>query len=408
MGIPEALVAAGLPPLGRAAWVEVSLDAIANNVRSLKGRLPSDGHLDVVLKSNAYGLGAVQIARAAIEAGARAVLVATVDEAIQLRNAGISAPVRVLWRVPSEYLRQAAESGIGVPATSPAVVAELLAADLHGLPPLEVDVEVDTGLGRDGILPGEVEQQLTLLHAASDRITLRGIWSHLTAAEDLPRSQAQAQLLNDVAERFGNQADGGLSFGLERHLVGSGGLLTIGTTQHVARAGIALFGVVPNALRSTSSAEDIGLDAVYQLIARPVRIATLPAGHGVGYGPHFVAARPSRIITLPIGYADGISYHDKDRAEVLVRGVRLPVVGTIAMDSITIDATDHPANDLSPLDDVVFIGRSGSEVIEPVDVARRRETITNEVSTSFTSRLARVFTRAGRPVAVAMLNESAK
>ena len=91
---------------------------------------------------------------------------------------------------------------------------------------------------------------------------------------------------------------------------------------------------------------------------------------------------------------------------MLVRGVRLPVVGTIAMDSITIDATDHPAKDLSPLDDVIFIGRSGDEVIEPVDVARRRETITNEVSTSFTNRLARVYTRAGLPVAVATLIEA--
>ena len=267
-------------------------------------------------------------------------------------------------------------------------------------------MEVDTGLGRDGILPDELKKQLTLLRAASDRITLRGIWSHLTAAEDIPRSEKQAERLNEVADHLAEPAAGGISVGLERHLVGSGGLLTIGGSEHVARVGIALFGVVPNALRSTSSAADIGLEPVYQLIARPVRIATLPAGHGVGYGPHFVAKRPSRIITLPIGYADGISYHDKDRAEVLVRGVRLPVVGTIAMDSITIDATDHPAKDLSPLDDVVFIGRSGDEVIEPVDVARRRETITNEVSTSFTSRLARVYTRAGLPVAVATLIEA--
>ena len=216
----------------------------------------------------------------------------------------------------------------------------------------------------------------------------------------------RSTLLDELTDRFADSAVGGLTLGLERHLVGSGGLLTIGSTVQVARVGIALFGVVPNALRSTTSTSDIGLESVYQLIARPVRVATLPQGHGVGYGPHFVAPRVSRIITLPIGYADGISYHDRDCAEVLVRGIRLPVVGTIAMDSITIDATDHPANDLGPLDDVVFIGRSGGEQIEPVDVARRRETITNEVSTSFSSRLARVYTRGGRPVAVATLIEA--
>ena len=239
MGIPEALLAAGLPPLARAAWVEVSLDAIANNVRSLKARLPEGGHLDVVLKSNAYGLGAVQIARASIAAGARSVLVATVDEALQLRRAGFSAPLRVLWRVPSEYLREAAQLEIGVPATSPAVVAELLAADLRGVSPLIVDVEVDTGLGRDGILPDELKEQLSLLRAASDRITLRGIWSHLTAAEDIPRSEKQAERLNEVADHLAEPAAGGLSVGLERHLVGSGGLLTIGGAEHVARVGIA-------------------------------------------------------------------------------------------------------------------------------------------------------------------------
>ena len=406
MGIPEALIEAGLPPLARAAWVEISLDAIATNVKSLKARLPEGGHLDVVLKANAYGLGAVQIARAALAAGARAVLVATFDEALQLRRAGIDAPIRVLWRVPSEYLRDAATFGIGVPATSPAVVTELLAADLRSLPSLSVDVEVDTGLGRDGILPDELSEQLERLRSASDRIAVRGIWSHLTAAEDPSRTRRQATLLDELTDRLADSAVGGLTLGLERHLVGSGGLLTIGSTVQVARVGIALFGVVPNALRSTTSTSDIGLESVYQLIARPVRVAMLPQGHGVGYGPHFVAPRVSRIITLPIGYADGISYHDRDCAEVLVRGIRLPVVGTIAMDSITIDATDHPANDLGPLDDVVFIGRSGGEQIEPVDVARRRETITNEVSTSFSSRLARVYTRGGRPVAVATLIEA--
>lgn len=404
MGIPEAIIAAGLPPLGRAAWVEVNLDAIEQNVRGLKAHLPSGGHLDVVLKANAYGLGAVEVARASLAAGARAILVATIDEAIQLRNAGIDAPLRVLWRVPPEHLRRAAEREIGVPATSPAVVTEILDADVGDTNPLIVDVEVDTGLGRDGLLPDELAAHVGRLHAAGARISLRGIWSHLTAAEDLERSAAQAEVLNDTADGL---AEPELRHGLERHLVGSGGLLTIGAGQHVARVGIALFGVVPNALRPSRSAADIGIASVYQLVARPVRIATLPTGHGVGYGPHFVAERPSRIITLPMGYADGISYHDKGKAEVLVRGVRLPVVGSIAMDSITVDATDHPDADLSPLDDVVFIGRSGGDEIAPVDVARRRGTITNEVSTSFTSRLVRVYTRAGRPVALCALNESA-
>ncbi len=404
MGIPEALVAAGLPPLARAAWVEVSLDAIEQNVRGLKGHLPPGGHLDVVLKANAYGLGAVEVARAALAAGARAILVATIDEAIALRNAEIHAPLRVLWRVPREYLPRAAALEIGVPATSPAVVTEILSADLTGDRPLIVDIEVDTGLGRDGILPDQLTEEVERLYAARPRIELRGIWSHLTAAEDVERSTAQAQRLNDAADALNDE---GLRRGLERHLVGSGGLLTIGAGEHVARVGIALFGVVPNALRPSRSADQIGIASVYQLIARPVRIATLPVGHGVGYGPHFVAERPSRIITLPIGYADGISYHEKGKAEVLLRGVRLPVVGSIAMDSITIDATDHPASDLSTLDDVIFIGRSGDEEIQPVDVARRRATITNEVSTSFTSRLARVYTRGGRPVALCALNESA-
>ncbi|MFZ9277837.1 MAG: alanine racemase [Candidatus Limnocylindrus sp.] len=389
-GIPELVQQAGLPALGRDAWVEVRLDAIANNVRALKGKLPSGGHLDVVLKADAYGLGAVAVARAALDAGARAVLVATFDEAQELRDAGITDPVRALWRVAPAHLRDAAAMGIGVTASSPAVVRELLGVDLAGLPPLSVDIEVDTGLGRDGILPSELAAQLALLRS-SPNISLRSIWSHLTAAEDVDRSRLQEEVLEQAATQVPD---------LESHLVGSGGLLTIGGTQRVARAGIALFGVVPNALRPTMTAAAIGIERVYGLAARPVRIASLPAGHGVGYGPAFVAERESRIITLPIGYADGISYHERGVAEVLVRGVRLPVVGTIAMDSITIDATDHPAKDLAEQDEVVFIGQSGADLIESVDVAKRRKTITNEVSTSFTSRLARVYTVAGRPVAV--------
>jgi len=389
-GLPERIQKAGLPALGRDAWVEVRLDAIATNVRALKAKLPSGGHLDVVLKADAYGLGSVPVARAALAAGARAVLVATFDEAQELRDAGIADPVRVLWRVAPAHLRDAAATGIGVTASSPAVVRELMGADLVGLPHLSVDVEVDTGLGRDGILPDELAAQLAALRS-NPNIVLRSIWSHLSAAENVDRSRLQEEVL----ERAVTQAPE-----LESHLVGSGGLLTIGDSQHVARVGIALFGVVPNALRPTMTAAAIGIERVYGLAARPVRIATLPVGHGVGYGPAFIAERESRIITLPIGYADGISYHERGVAEVLVRGVRLPVVGTIAMDSITIDATDHPATDLSEADEVVFIGASGTDLIEPVDVAKRRKTITNEVSTSFTNRLARVYTVGGDPVAL--------
>ena len=389
-GLPERIQKAGLPALGRDAWVEVRLDAIATNVRALKAKLPSGGHLDVVLKADAYGLGAVPVARAALAAGARAVLVATFDEAQELRDGGITGSVRVLWRVAPAHLRDAAATGIGVTASSPAVVRELMGADLDGLPQLTVDVEVDTGLGRDGILPGELADQLAALRG-NPNIALRSIWSHLSAAENVDRSRLQEEVL----ERAATQAPE-----LESHLVGSGGLLTIGDSQRVARVGIALFGVVPNALRPTLTAAAIGIERVYGLAARPVRIATLPAGHGVGYGPAFTAERDSRIITLPIGYADGISYHERGVAEVLVRGVRLPVVGTIAMDSITIDATDHPATDLSEADEVVFIGASGTDLIEPVDVAKRRKTITNEVSTSFTNRLARVYTVGGDPVAL--------
>ena len=389
-GIPERVQAAGLPALGRDAWVEVRLDAIATNVRALKAKLPDGGHLDVVLKADAYGLGAVPVARAALAAGARAVLVATFDEAQELRDAGISGDVRALWRVAPAHLRDAAATGIGVTASSPAVVKELIDADLAGLPPLSVDVEVDTGLGRDGILPSDLADQVALLRS-SPRLSLRSIWSHLTAAENIERSRLQEEVLEQAAVQTPD---------LESHLVGSGGLLTIGDSQKVARVGIALFGVVPNALRPTMTADVIGITRVYGLSARPVRIATLPAGHGVGYGPAFVADRVSRIITIPIGYADGISYHERGVAEVLVRGIRLPVVGTIAMDSITIDATDHPAADLSEADEVVFIGDSGAALIEPVDVAKRRKTITNEVSTSFTNRLARVYTVGGEPVAL--------
>ncbi len=389
-GLPERIQEVGLPALGRDAWVEVRLDAIATNVRALKGKLPVGGHLDVVLKADAYGLGAVPVARAALAAGARAVLVATFDEAQELRDAGISGPVRALWRVAPAHLRDAAATGIGVTASSPEVVRELMSADLSGLPPLSVDIEVDTGLGRDGILPSDLPEQISLLRS-NPNLSLRSIWSHLSAAENIERSRLQEEVLEQAAVQTPE---------LEAHLVGSGGLLTIGDSQNVARVGIALFGVVPNALRPTMTADVIGISRVYGLSARPVRIATLPAGHGVGYGPAFVADRVSKIITLPIGYADGISYHERGVAEVLVRGVRLPVVGTIAMDSITIDATDHPAADLSEADEVVFIGDSGGELIEPVDVAKRRKTITNEVSTSFTNRLARVYTVGGDPVAL--------
>jgi alanine racemase len=234
--------------------------------------------------------------------------------------------------------------------------------------------------------------------AGSPGLRLVGAWTHLQAPEDRQRSQAQIDGFESMTSEL---ETGGPPLG-RRHVLASGSLVLGGGRSLAAvRPGLATYGLIPDELlddpeRPVQPAAT-GLRPILELHARPVRVAELPAGWGISYGPTFTTARPSRIATLPVGYGDGWSRALSNRAEALVRGQRVPLVGNVAMDSVMADVTDVPGAPVTVHDEFVLIGEQDGERITAADVARARRTNQWEVVTTLAARLPRVYHAASVP-----------
>jgi alanine racemase len=399
----EAAPGQQLPPLPRTAWIEIDLDALVSNLRLLQSSLPSGIRLEAVVKGDAYGHGAVPVARALVAAGVRSLSVATFDEGLELRQAGISVPILVLFPIPPELVPDAMRLCLSVTAGDQTLLERTLAVldslDGAAVPAdreLPIHLEVETGLGRGGLHSIDVPAAAAAI-GASPRARLTGLWSHLQAAGDPGRTSAQAARLgvaSSLLEEVGMTMP-------DRHLAASGGLLAASAPNYdVVRIGLALYGIVPDGLTvdERHAAVAAGLRPILSLRARPVRVTELPAGTGISYGPTFVTSRPSRVATLPLGYADGLPRSLSNKAQVLVRGERVPAVGTVAMDAVMVDVTDVPGAPVSVDDEFTLIGSQGSETIDAVEVAQWGNTISYEIVTAMSGRLPRVYYAAARAV----------
>jgi alanine racemase len=362
--------------------------------------------VEPVVKADAYGHGAAPIALALEAAGADGLSVATLDEALELRDAGVTLPLLVLYPIPPEQVEAAAWAHLAVAAGPGPLLGRLLAAaaeaSASGAPNLVVHLEIETGLGRGGVLPDEVAVTARMI-GASPGVRLAGAWTHLAAADDDASALGQDARFAVALVALGVV---GVESGALRHLAGSGGVLGGRVARWDAvRPGLATYGLVPDALTPPPDQADVAaaLRPVLALYARPVRVADLPAGHGVSYGPTFVTARPTRIATLPVGYGDGWRRTWSDRAEALVRGVRVPIVGRVAMDAVMVDVTDVPGEPVTEDDEFVLIGEQGSERISAFDLAATGGTISYEVVTGMSRRLPRVYDAAGSPVEIRYL-----
>jgi len=379
------LAAAGLPPLPRTAWLELDLDALAGNLATLRAMAGPDVPIHPVVKADAYGHGAVEIARALEAADADGLCVATIDEALELRGEGIGLPILVLYPVPVTWLDAARANAIDVTAGDPVLLKRLLAAPAGGAP-LGVQLEVETGLGRGGAMPSEVAPIVERIDAAA-HARLVGMWTHLQASED-------GGITGDQLRRFDEAAGLVAAAGHAvptRHVAASGGVLTgVGAFDGI-RPGLSTYGILPDELEAVPDEARRGLRPVMSLHARAARVADLPAGYGISYGPSFRTQRPSRIATLPLGYGDGFARALANRAEALVRGQRVPLVGNVTMDAVMADVTDVPGPPVDLDDEFVLIGVQGNEMITVEDLARQRTTNTWEVVTSMSGRLPRVY-----------------
>jgi len=349
-----------------------------------------------VVKGDAYGHGAVPVARALDEAGADGFCVATMDEAIGLRDAGIQRPILVVYPIPTALAAAARRRDISITVGDRELLDELLvevAADSASRP-LVVQIEIETGLGRGGFRADDALAAARRIKDARD-LRLGGAWTHLQAPEDESRSRGQV----DAFDRITQELEARVGPLGSRHVSASGSLV-VGEAASLdsVRPGLATYGLLPDELLDASlSPETAALRPILSLRARPVHVAELPAGWGISYGPTFTTSRPSRIATLPIGYGDGWSRALSNRAEALVRGGRVALVGNVAMDAVMADVTDVPGEPVTVHDEFVLIGEQGDERITASDVASARGTNSWEVVTSLAARLPRVYHAASVP-----------
>jgi alanine racemase len=369
------------PAFSRPAWVAVDLDAVRANIGALAGSAAPAALLATV-KADAYGHGAVPVALAAVEAGAAFLGVAFVEEGIELRDAGIDAPILLLSEPP--------------PTAAPAVIAHQLTPLVYtvngidalakavvdaGASPHAVHLKVDTGMHRVGCAPADAVALAEMI-AARDELRFEGLATHLAVADELDSSYTDAQLdafdavIDAITDRVGRPA--------VVHAANSAGLLAHPRARYdLVRAGIALYGITP----VDEAVADVVLRPALSLHARVSFVKQLDAGTRVSYGLRYTLPRASRIATVPVGYADGVPRAlGAAGGEVLVHGVRCPIAGTVTMDQLLVDVGDL---DVAVDDDVVLLGAQGDDEITADEWAARLDTIPYEVVTRLGGRLPR-------------------
>lgn len=392
----------GIEPLPRSAWARIDLDAVAGNLATIRRALPAGTRVDPVVKADAYGHGAVPVARALAAAGADGLCVATFDEALELRAAGLRLPLLVLFPIPPEHAPAAARRAIEVSAGDATLLERTLAAvaadrsrGARGRR-LRIHLEIETGLGRGGVLPADAAGALARIRATPGA-AVAGVWSHLATPEDPSVAGRQASRFGEAGALL---SDARIAVG-RRHLASSGGVMAATVPLHDAvRVGLAVYGLLPEGfpVAAGRAGAAAALRPVMSLHARPVRVIDLPAGSGVGYDATFVTGRPSRIATLPIGYGDGWTRAYSNRAAALVRGRRVPLVGNVAMDAVMADVTDVPGPPVTVDDEFVLLGEQDGERIVAADLARARGSNAWEVVTTVSRRVSRLYVAGGRPV----------
>jgi alanine racemase len=373
----------------RPAWAEVDLDALRANVHALR-RVAAPASLLAVVKADAYGHGAARVARAAVEAGAWGLGIATVDEGIELRRAGIGAPILVLGAIGPDEAAPAVAHDLRLTVAEETVAAAASRAAAAASREARLHLKVDTGMGRLGVAPGDAAA-LAARVAALPHVTLEGCATHFASADDPDLASAARQLevfwgALRALERAGVRV-------ALRHAANSAATLALPAARlDLVRCGLALYGVVP-APHLVGRAE---LRPVMRLCARVVHRKRVPPGTPIGYGQAYRTTRETTVITIPVGYADGYPRAAGEGCTVWLRGRCAPVAGRVSMDQITVDAGDAPV----ALGDAVELW--GAAV--PVEiVARAARTIPYEVLARTARRVPRVYLDGGRVVAVRTL-----
>jgi alanine racemase len=368
----------------RPTWAEIDLDALAGNLAAVRRRVGSLPVLAVV-KADAYGHGAVAVARALEAEGVESLGVALPEEGVELRGGGVRAPVLLLGGFAPPQADLVLDHGLTPAVFRPDQIEALAAAARRRGGRVGVHLKIDTGMGRLGVPASDVAAFAEALAAAAPTIELAGAYSHLAVADDPGDPYTRRQI-----ELFEGSLGALRARGLrpaQVHLANSAAIIDHPPAWlTLVRPGIVLYGYPPS-----EKASPFPVRPVLSLKSRIIYTKEISPGTSLGYGRTYVAPRTARIASLPLGYDDGLPRPAGNRGHVLVRGRRAPVVGRVSMDLTTVDVSDVPEAALG--DEVVVIGRSGKECVGADQVAAWASSITWEVLCGIGARVPRLYLR---------------
>ncbi len=379
----------------RDTWSEVDLNAIEENIRGIQKSLPDHVTYMAVVKANAYGHGAVGVAKTAVQAGAQYLGVAILDEALVLRQAGIKAPILVLGYIRPSDVELAAKYNITVTVYQDEWVEKSVAYLKEGSPKLKCHLKVDTGMGRIGIRTEKEGKSLTnRLQQHSQYFTIEGVYTHFATADELDASYIKKQ--HNRFEAYLNWLK--KEMGVSVQYIHSGNSATAlryhEYSYNMVRVGISTYGLSPS--EEVKPEIKVPLREAFSLHSRVTHIKQMPKDEGISYGATYHTKADEWVATIPIGYADGWLRANADGGEVLVKGVRAPIIGRICMDQLMI-SLPFPV-ELGTK--VTLIGKQGSEIISVDEIAKRLGTINYEIPCMISHRVPRAIMNDGNLIHV--------
>ncbi len=370
----------------RAAWVEINLANLDYNIKSIQRKEGPDKEIIGIIKADGYGHGAVPVAQVLRQNGVQAFGVATLEEAIALRDAGSTETIVILGLTASEYADILVQYDLTPVVMSRENAKAISDAALKAGKTVEGYVAVDTGMGRIGYLADDLTAVSDIKKiVALPNFRIKGLFSHFATADAADKSFAHVQ-----ESKFNRFADAVAEAGIQiptKTFANSAAIMELPTAHFDAvRPGIVLYGCYPS---SEVDPAQLDIRPVMSVKANIVRLVRVPIGFSVGYGRKFIAQRESLIATLPLGYADGYPRLYSAFGWVLVGGKVAPIAGNICMDQCMVDVTDVPG--VKEGDEVILMGTDGTHTILADDIANATGTINYEIVCAFGQRLPKVY-----------------
>lgn len=367
-------------------WVEVNLDVLANNIESIRRAVTGDVGVLLTVKADAYGHGAVEIAQAA-EPTVERFGVATVDEAIELATAGIQKKILILSPILEEEIPAVVERGFAATASSLDFAKAISDHASSKKTTAEVHIEIDTGMGRAGVLPAEVDGLLGRI-AKLKALRLGGVFTHFPVSDTDPgftRNQVR-----EFEEAIARVRSSGITVPT-LHSANSAAIPSVPESHMgMVRPGLLAYGHHPGGM-----ATGLEVEPVLSWKCRIAQVREVPAGTSVSYDRTFTTKRPTTMAVLPVGYGHGYPFRLSNRGEVVVHGARVPIIGRVTMDMTMVDVTDVKPKTRSG-DEVVLIGRQGDCEVGVDEIASWAGTISYEILTGIGKRVSRAYIRDGK------------